>query len=730
VLVTSLAGRKKRMAHWPPIRLNRFPGFVLFPLLLSSLLSPEAAFAQGPPAGAGFRLADFEIALATGAIEVDGLLDESAWIDAARINLPYEWFPGDNIPSPVETEVFVTFDQENLYLAFRAYDPDPTSVRANLADRDTPFQDDHVGFMIDPFNDERRGFQFRINPLGVQMDAIFSENEGYEDFSWDAIWDSDGRITEEGYEVEVAIPFKSLRFPRSAEARTWGFMAFRSLPREVRHRMRSHPTDQSGDGEYEPGVTGSWSVTPNLVFNGTGNPDFSQVEADVGQLDVNNRFALFFPERRPFFLEGADFFLTPLNVIFTRTVADPEAGAKLTGKEGANALGFFLTQDRVNNLLFPGNQGSASTSLSDDVTAGVLRYRRDVGAGSTVGGLMTVREAEGYHNRVYGADAFVRLSATNTIQAQYLRSDTEYPSSVAANLDQREGAFGGDAYHLQFMHRSRDWMATANLEQLGADFRADAGFIPRVDTRGGQALVQKTWWAPQPGQWYSFMSAGILASRTEDLDGNLTDERIQLLGGYSGPMQSNVNVALAIRKELYAETLFEDLGAAFIGFEIRPSGMATPGFGSELSETVDYAAGQEGTQLTAGPRAELKLGRHLNLNLQHSYRRLARDGDQAFTANLSQMRAVYNLNVRTFFRAIVQYQSIRRNPEKYHPAINRETSSLFTQFLFSYKVNPQTVLFLGYSDNAEGMLTSDFARTDLTRNQKTFFLKLGYAWRP
>jgi len=765
------------MAHRPSIPLNRFAEFVLFPLLFSYVLSSGAALAQELPAGAGLRLAEFEITRATGAIEVDGLLDESAWIDATRITLPYEWFPGDNIPSPVETEVFVTFDQENLYLAFRAHDPDPTSIRANLADRDTPFQDDHLGFMIDPFNDERRGFQFRINPLGVQMDAIFSENEGFEDFSWDAIWDSDGRITEEGYQVEVAIPFKSLRFPRSAEARTWGFMAFRSLPREVRHRMRSHPTDrdracllcqmnkivgiegvdpgknvevaptltavrtdtrpdesseswESGEGDYEFGVTARWSVTPNLVFNGTVNPDFSQVEADVAQLDVNNRFALFYPERRPFFLEGADFFLTPLNVIFTRTVADPEAGAKLTGKEGANAVGFFLTQDRVNNLIFPGNQGSASTSLSDDVTAGVLRYRRDVGAGSTVGGLMTVREAEGYHNRVYGVDAFLRLSATKTIQAQYLRSDTEYPSSVATQYGQKEGAFGGDAYHLQFMHRSRDWMATANLEQLGADFRADAGFVPRVDTRGGQAMVQKTWWAPQPGQWYSFLNAGILAGRTEDLDGNLTDERIQFIGGYSGPMQSNVNVALAIRKELYAETLFEDLGAAFVGFEIRPSGMATLGFGSELSETIDYLAGQEGTQITAGPQVELKLGRHLNLDLQHSYRRLERGGDWAFIANLSQLRAVYNFNVRTFFRAIVQYQNIERNPEMYEVDVAREDKTLFTQLLFSYKVNPQTVVFLGYSDNAQGLLTSEFVQTDLTRNQRTFFLKLGYAWRP
>lgn len=743
--------------------------------MLLCIVGSGPVVAQGSAAGSG--ASNLMVTPSTGPIEVDGVLEESAWGDAARITLPFEWFPGDNIPSPVETEVFVTFDEENLYIGLLARDPDPSSIRANLADRDTPFQDDHVGFMIDPFNDERRGFQFRINPLGVQMDAIFSENEGFEDFSWDAIWDSDGRITAEGYEVEVAIPFKSLRFPRSAEPQTWGFMAFRSQPREVRHRMRSHPTDrdrscilcqmnkmvgiqgvdpgknvevaptltavrtdnrpewpvgswEGGEGEYEPGVTARWSVTPNLVFNGTVNPDFSQVEADVAQLDVNNRFALFYPERRPFFLEGADFFLTPLNAIFTRTVANPEAGAKLTGKEGANAVGFFLTRDRVNNLIFPGNQGSASTSLSDDVTGGVLRYRRDVGAGSTVGGLMTAREAEGYHNRVFGADAFIRLSETNTIQGQFLRSDTEYPSELGAGYGQKEGAFGGAAYHFRITHRSREWTAWANMEQLGADFRADAGFIPRVDTRSGAAMVQKTWWAPDPGQWYSFVSAGLLASRTEDLDGNLTDERIQLVGDYSGPMQSAFNVALATRKELFFDELFEGLGAAFVGFEIRPSGVATLGFGSELSETIDYLAGEKGTQITAGPRAELKLGMHLNLNLQHSYRRLERDGDWAFIANLSQLRAVYNFNVRTFFRAIVQYQKIQRNPEKYEVGLNKETQTLFTQFLFSYKVNPQTVLFLGYSDNSQGMLTPELARTDLSRFDRTFFLKIGYAWRP
>lgn len=745
--------------------------------ILSLVLLPAAAASQSKVEPTVPLTAPVEVRRAAGPIHIDAVLDEPAWRQVRPVPLPYEWFPGDNEPAPVETEVRVTFDEENLYLAFRALDPDPGAIRANLSDRDTPVQDDHVGFMIDPFNDERRGFQFRINPLGVQMDAIFSENEGYEDFSWDAIWDAAGRITDEGYVVEVAVPFKSLRFPRSESPQTWGFMAFRSYPRDVRHRMRSHSTDRNracllcqvnkmtgiqgvdpgrnievaptltavrtdnrpqwpadswdrGKGQAEAGVTARWSVTPNLVFNGTVNPDFSQVEADVAQLEVNNRFALSYPERRPFFLEGADFFLTPLNVIFTRTVADPRAGAKLTGKEGANAVGLFLTRDRVTNLLFPANQASRGTSLDQDVTAAVVRYRRDVGEGSTLGGLMTLREGEGYHNRVYGVDAFVRLSPTKTVQAQLLRSDTQYPVPLARAYEQPEGPFRGNAVSLQFVHRSREWTVLARAEQLGEDFRADNGFIPRVDVRGGSAQLQRTWWAPGPDRWYSLLNASLLVSRTEDLGGRLADGRVQLNGGYSGPLQSTVNVAVARRKERMGERLFQGLDAAYVGVGIRPSGLANLGFGSELSKTIDYLAGEVGTQITAGPSADLKLGRHLNLELQHSFRRLERDGSWAFIANLSEVRAVYNFNVRTFFRAIVQYQDIRRNPDRYEIQVNRENRSVFTQLLLSYKVNPQTVVFLGYSDNALGILDQDRIRTDLTRTDRTFFLKLGYAWRP
>ena len=333
--------------------------------------------------------AHFDIAPTAGKISVDGVLDEEAWRNCQVIPLATEWSPGENTPAPVNTDCLITYDRHNFYIAFRCLDPEPQKIRAHLMDRDaidTFVMDDYVSFMLDTFNDERRAFQFRVNPLGVQADANISDQDGYEDFSWDAIWSSAARISACGSTVEIAIPFHQLRFKRTAGKQTWGFSAERSWPRGDRHRMETHARDrnrncilcefnkitgledispgnniefdptltvqrtdtradfpagglETGKVNAEPGLTAKWGITPNLILNATVNPDFSQVEADVAQLDVNTRYALYYPEKRPFFLEGDDFFLTPLQAVFTRTVADPRWGGKMTGKIGKQGLG-------------------------------------------------------------------------------------------------------------------------------------------------------------------------------------------------------------------------------------------------------------------------------------------------------------------------------------------------------------------------------------------------------
>ncbi|HEX6864765.1 MAG TPA: sugar-binding protein, partial [Thermoanaerobaculia bacterium] len=410
-----------------------------------------AFLALGDPLPAEEERPPYRVERATSEIRIDGALDEPAWSAAAVVELLYETRPAENQPPPVETRVLLAYDDSNLYVAFDARDPDPSAIRAHLSDRDTAWSDDFVGIVLDPFNDERRAFEFFINPLGVQMDMFNDDVGGNEDESWDAIWSSAGRITETGFIVEVAIPWSSLRFPRTAGEQTWGFDALRFYPRDHRRRIASQPMDrnvtcylcqiskmtgfagitpgknvevvptvtssrtdrregfQSGqleDGSVDTdlGITARWGITPNLALNAAINPDFSQVEADAAQLDVNTRFALFFPEKRPFFLEGADFFRTPFDAVFTRNVADPSWGVKLTGKEGRNALGLFVAEDEQTNLILPGSQGSDAVVLPFQTTGAVLRYRRDLGSSSALGVLLTSREGDGYSNRVGGID--------------------------------------------------------------------------------------------------------------------------------------------------------------------------------------------------------------------------------------------------------------------------------------------------------------------------------------
>ncbi len=758
--------------------------------LISLLLLPAASFAQSPaPAPGGTAdLRRYEVQRAASKIAVDGKLDEPAWGTALTFDVPYEWQPGDNAEPPVKTDFLVTYDNDNLYVAFKAYDPRPAEIRAHIMDRDlieTFIQDDHIVLMIDTFNDERRGFQFRVNPLGVQADAVFSQNEGIEDWSFDMIWDSAGQVTAEGYIVEMAIPLEQIRFPRTAGSQTWGFDVGRSYPRNVRHRIAAARRDrsnscvlcqvvkvtgfealepgrnlevtptvtanrsdvaasgsgqpgplQSGDEEVEAGVTARWGVTPNVTLSAAFNPDFSQVEADVAQLSVNERFALFFPEKRPFFLEGIDFFATPLDAVFTRTVIDPKWGGKVTGKEGKNAFGVFLAEDDVESqfLTIPGNQGSFNVELEDIVTTGVVRYRRDVGSGSNVGLLYTAREGDGeYYNRVAGIDGFARFSPSDTMRVQFLRSDTLYPGQVLAQLpaDQRfTDAFQGDALYASYFHDDRDWSWQLSYNDREPEFRADAGFIPRVDFREGRLNLQRHFWG-EPGQdWYTQINLGFSGGRTEDHSGQLTDEGLDLYVNLSGPLQSLVEISIENNTNFvdrFEPRLYEDMNRYEIYSQIQPNRVGQYSLYVDYGETVDFTNNQPADDLLLLPSAELKIGRHVNAKIDHTFQRLDVDGGELFEANLTQLRLIYNFNVRSFVRGIFQYLDLQQDPALYRdvlrPFIEPETQTFFTQLLFAYKLNSQTVLFLGYTDDRAGAV--DYS---LTERERAFFFKVGYAF--
>ncbi len=737
--------------------------------MLIALASPLAARQQGTTPPRSERPA-YRVERATSPITVDGVLDEVAWQQATMVELKYETRPKENLPPDVKTETFLTYDGDFLYVGFRAHDPDPSAIRAHLLDRDKAFNDDFVGIVLDTFNDERRAFEFFVNPLGVQMDMFQDDVSGNEDETWDAIWHSAGKINATGYAVEIAIPWSSLRFPRTEGDQTWGFDALRFYPRSQRARISSHPLDRNiscylcqeskmtgfsgvtpgknlelaptatasrtdrrddfprgsfseGDVESELGLTAKWGITPNLTLNAAVNPDFSQVEADAAQLDVNNQFALFFPEKRPFFLEGADFFDTPFDAVFTRNVADPAWGVKLTGKEGKNGLGVFASRDDRTNLLFPGSNGSRATTLDFETSDAVLRYRRDLGSSSALGVLLTGREGDGYQNHLAGIDGRYLLGGASSFRAQFLTSRTEYPGSVREQFNQPAGTLEDDAYWLSYDYNARNWFGYGRYEDVGRDFRADMGFMPRVDYTFRLAGGGHIWHLNQHG--FTRAELGADWDRREDQRGQLLEEELEGWVELNGPLQSYMEAYVGRRDRFFNGVTFDETFASTYA-EVQPTGDFFLSLFARVADEIDFVNTQAGDLLQFEPTVRYNLGLHLRTVLTHIYQKLDVEGGNLFTANLTQLTTVYQFNVRTFLRAILQYTDIDRTPALYTAAeVDEHTEALFSQLLFSYKLNPQTVLFVGYSDNSLGD-----QRVDLTRTDRTLFLKIGYAWVP
>jgi len=706
------------------------------------------------------------------AIRIDGVLDEDAWQDAIQIDIAVETRPGENIPARVKTVAYLVEDGDNLYVGFDAEDPDPSSIRAYLRDRDAAFDDDFVGIVLDTYGDARRAFQFFANPLGVQMDLTNDDINQREDESWNAIWDSAGKITESGYVVEMRIPLSQLRFAKLDGKQSWGIDVLRMYPREHRYRLANNPQDrnincylcqfekiegfedakpsndleitptltaskvdttdspgviplQSGDAEVEAGVSIAWGITPGLTANLTINPDFSQVEADVAQLDVNNQFTLFFPETRPFFLEGADYFRTPINAVFTRTVSDPSVGAKLTGKSGNNTFGVFVTQDEVTNLIFPGAFGSDSESLDEENNAFVGRYSRSFGESSSVGGLVTVRNGEGYHNYAGGLDMRWKINDQHDIRLQYLSSDTQYSADVAVEFDQPLAAFDGTAASAAYDYRSRNWFVYLRHQDRSAGFRADSGFVPRVDISQQVVGLGRNWWGDED-DWYTQFQLSADWDIAHDDSGRMIEREAEFNVRIRGSMQSRINLGGLTRDILFDDVLFKENQISFFT-EFQPTGGLRLGIRGRYGDKVDFANTQLGEELGMAPFINWNVNRHLLLRLDSNFVKLDnKSGPNIFDAQVHDLRMTWQFSVRSFIRLTAQLQDVKRNQDEYIDAVDARTRDVGRQLLYSYKLNPQTVFFLGYSD----ALIEDDDLSRLTTTDRTWFMKIGYAWVP
>jgi hypothetical protein len=716
---------------------------------------------------AGEKSTAYRVKKTSANIEIDGHINEKAWEDALLLPVNIEIAPGENVEAPVRTQCLILYNDSYLYVGFKAYDPHPNRIRAHLSDHDTIMSDDYVAIFLDTFNDKNRAFAFFCNPLGVQMDELFSDGGTVEDPSWDAIWYSAGHINDQGYEVEMAIPFRELQFQRSKKAQTWGAAPSRNYPRNQLHQITNflynrsnscllcqfpklegiegvspgrnieldptftaHQTHarenfpggpmEKADPELDVGISGHWGFTPNLTLSATVNPDFSQVEADAVQLDINTQFTLQYPEKRPFFLEGIDFFATQINGVHTRTLVDPSWGLKVSGKEGKNAIGLFVSRDEITYLLFPSAEGSEDTTLDQGSTATVLRYRRDIGRSSTLGFLLTDREGENYHNRLAGLDGLIRITESDTIRFQVLGSSTRYPDEIAGQYRQNTDDLTGYAAYFSYLRRARTYGWKLIYEDFSPDFRSDLGFIPQVNYRTGIIGGHYVYWGNQ-GDFLTYLQASGEVRQTQDHRGNLLEREANMIFEVDLPLQSRFIATAGTRKKVFNSLIFnQDFLELF--FKMQPSGGVYLNCTVNMGDEVDYRHARPGKFFLIEPKTTLRFGKHLLMSLSYSYSHLNLEEGRLYSANVLQNRLVYHFSKRAFLRGIIQYTDISRNPALYTNGVDPVFRKLFTQFLFSYKINPRTVLFLGYSDTYQGLLDVDLAQTN-----RIFFFKIGYA---
>ncbi len=474
---------------------------------------------------------------------IDGKLDDDVWKNAVVLKDFYQIQPGDNIAPSKLTEVMLGYDARFIYLAFHCYD-EPDKVRANIPKRDDIFNDDYVGILFDTFNDKRKAYEFDFNPLGVQADGIWTDGQG-EDFSLDVVLESKGMVTTDGYTIEVAIPFKSIRYVGGKDA-LWGVHFWRRIKRfnneldmwmpisrdisswlaqaghltgfeglsaertlelipsltlsETGKRKAPITQAQIARGgrfvnepiKFDPGLTGKYSLTPRVTLDFAINPDFAQIESDQLVVQANQRFPIFFAEKRPFFLEGIDIFNTQIPAVHTRAIIDPDYAVKLTGKVDRNTFGLLLASDNGPGNFSEDERPKANPRLLDkNASVGILRLKRDMGkSDSFIGFLGTYRHFVDTYNELAGFDGRFRIDKQKTFSWQALGTHSRRPfffPEEGKTLDRKENGF---IYAINFNQDGRHFGHEFAMVGRTRYYLADVGFNRRNNTNNPNWFVR------------------------------------------------------------------------------------------------------------------------------------------------------------------------------------------------------------------------------------------------
>ena len=680
--------------------------------------------------------------------------------------------PGDGAPSSVDTTAYLSYDDMHLYAVFVSKD-DPAKIRANLTKREAIMGDDIVGVVLDTYHDGRRAYMFLTNPFGIQMDGVTAEGQE-DDYSYDTLWQSDGRLTADGFVVVIRIPFKSLRFS-TADTQTWGIALGRIVPRNNETSYWPYVTRRiSGIGQQMATLEGLSGISPGrnlqaipygnfatarvlddggvrrtedaarvgidgkavikdaVTVDVTVNPDFSQVESDEPQVTVNQRFEVFFPEKRPFFIENAGYFETPQNLFFSRRIADPGVGVRLTGKAAGWAFATLAVNDEE-----PGRRVDESDPRRDTRAGiGVFRLQREFARQSHVGGIFTDREFGQTANRVYGADARWKLNDNWSMTGQWVGSQTVYTASESKT---------GTSWFAEVDRSGRGFDYTGNVTARSPEFRSDLGYIPRVDMRETKQEAGYTW-HPEKSKVLS-VGPDLEAAALWDYSGQLQDFSVE--PGFQVEFAGQTEVGF-----MYVEA-FE----RYEGLEFRRGGAmvhASTEWLSWLSANVHYFQGSAinyypadglapflGTEQSVETGFTLKPLSRLRLEQAYIYSDLSTRADlwlprwarrgRIFSDHILRTRINFQFTRALSARVIFDYESLTPN----EALVDLEREKRFNaDVLLTYLVNPWTAVYVGYSDGYENrplasMIERPIPRADLpmTSAGRQVFVKLSYLLR-
>ncbi len=702
---------------------------------------------------------------------IDTKLDNPAWLLATPQYINYQMLPDPEGAAPVRTEVRVLYSSHYLYIAFCASDPNPKKIRAQLAERDEVNSDDYVGIIMDTYGGNKEAFELLANPLGVQMDIYRSGDD--ENSSFDAVWYSDGKITDSGYVVVMKVPLKSLNFSRD-QVQDWRVQFVRNYPRNARYQLSwtkvslsnscmlcqsgtmANISNIKGGGSVEmlpyilasqtstlkdpenlnsgldpspvqlrAGGGVSYDIASNTSLDVVINPDFSQIETDAAEISVNQAFAIFYPEKRPFFVRGADLFETSENLYYSRTINNPLIAAKFTHQTEKFSLGWVTAYDKNTPFVIPGQYESDLVSSQINSYANVLRAKYNFGPETFIGALITTRNYKNGANYVGSLDGQVKLANHYYLNGQMGYSSTDEINDTALFNDQRKFGkakydaalngekFDGTMMSVGFERQAKHYQFEFGYQTKSPTFQSQTGFINKTNTQG-VSLEQSYSYYPA-GKWLSQGRLFAFGNWNYDFYGRVMERFLMtgLTNQFAG--QTSVEISyMLVNDERFRDYFFKGIHRWMVEVESKPIEALDLGvdidFGKYIFRTSNPVMGN-GHNIKAF--VTVKPTTHLQLGITYNYSTLSSvdDNQRFFKGNIIRLTGNYHFSRKFSVRLISEYNSFDDQLQVYP--------------LLHYKLNPFTKFYLGMTDYLDQLPNSSGFK-DFRESSRQFFLKAQY----